>query len=71
MLSHLDSQGIVVIGVEQDLYCFAFFHQVFAALVGLIVFAEVLRANVMLGAAIILAAGIFALWRASRRAEGD
>lgn len=45
---------------------FAFFHQVFAALVGILVFAEALRANVLFGAALILAAGIFALWRAAR-----
>ncbi|MEO1537991.1 MAG: DMT family transporter [Pseudomonadota bacterium] len=45
---------------------FAFFHQVFAALVGILIFAEALRANVLFGAAIILAAGLFALWRAAR-----
>jgi drug/metabolite transporter (DMT)-like permease len=48
---------------------FAFFHQVFAALVGIFVFSEALRANVAVGAAIILAAGIFALWRAHRAAK--
>jgi drug/metabolite transporter (DMT)-like permease len=48
---------------------FAFFHQVFAAIVGMIIFGEILRANVMFGAAIILAAGIFALWRAALAAE--
>ena len=31
---------------------------------------EALRANVFLGAAIILAAGLFALWRASRANSG-
>lgn len=45
---------------------FAFFHQVFAALVGIFVFSEVLRLNVLIGAALILAAGVFALWRAAR-----
>ncbi|MEM7717730.1 MAG: DMT family transporter [Pseudomonadota bacterium] len=45
---------------------FAFFHQVFAALVGIFVFAEALRLNVFVGAAVILAAGLFALWRAAR-----
>lgn len=48
---------------------FAFFHQVFGALVGIFVFSEALRANVALGAAIILAAGVFALWRAHRAAK--
>lgn len=46
---------------------FAFFHQVFAALVGIFIFAEAVRANVLFGAAIILAAGLFALWRAARK----
>lgn len=45
---------------------FAFFHQIFAVLVGIFVFSEVLRLNVLIGAAIILAAGVFALWRAAR-----
>ncbi len=48
---------------------FAFFHQVFAALVGMLIFAEALRANVVLGAAIILMAGVFALWRAARASD--
>ena len=48
---------------------FAFFHQVFAALVGIFVFAEALRVNVLVGAVIILVAGVFALWRAARAAE--
>ncbi len=50
---------------------FAFFHQVFAALVGVLIFSEALRANVLFGAAIILAAGVFALWRAARAADND
>jgi drug/metabolite transporter (DMT)-like permease len=45
---------------------FAFFHQIFAAMVGVVVFAEALRLNVVLGAVIILAAGLFALWRAGQ-----
>ncbi len=50
---------------------FAFFHQVFAALVGILIFSEALRANVLFGAAIILAAGVFALWRAARAADDN
>ena len=42
---------------------FAYFHLVFASLVGLLVFGEILRVNVVLGAALIVAAGIFTLWR--------
>lgn len=45
---------------------FAFFHQVFAAAVGIIIFAEAVRPNVAVGALVILAAGVFALWRAHK-----
>ncbi len=50
---------------------FAFFHQVFAAMVGIFIFAEVMRANVVFGALIILAAGVFALWRAARASDAE
>ncbi|WP_299701701.1 DMT family transporter [uncultured Tateyamaria sp.] len=42
---------------------FAYFQMVFAALVGITVFGEVLEINVIMGAAIIVAAGLFTLWR--------
>ncbi|MEL7132720.1 MAG: DMT family transporter [Pseudomonadota bacterium] len=42
---------------------FAYFQMVFAALVGITVFGEVLEMNVIVGAAIIVAAGLFTLWR--------
>ncbi|WP_299599939.1 DMT family transporter [uncultured Tateyamaria sp.] len=42
---------------------FAYFQMVFAALVGITVFGEVLEINVIIGAAIIVAAGLFTLWR--------
>ncbi len=42
---------------------FAYFHLVFASAIGLVIFGEVLRSNVMIGAAIIVAAGVFTLWR--------
>ncbi|WP_299651683.1 DMT family transporter [uncultured Tateyamaria sp.] len=42
---------------------FAYFQMVFAALVGITVFGEVLEVNVIIGAAIIVAAGLFTLWR--------
>ncbi len=48
---------------------FAFFHQLFAAAIGILIFAEALRYNVALGASVILAAGVFALWRAHRAAR--
>lgn len=46
---------------------FAYFHLVFASAIGLTIFGEVLRTNVMVGAAIIVAAGIFTLWRERAR----
>ena len=42
---------------------FAYFQMVFAALVGISVFGEALQVNVIIGAAIIVAAGLFTLWR--------
>ena len=46
---------------------FAYLQLVFAAIVGLVAFDEVLRANVVAGAALVVAAGIFTLWRAAVR----
>ena len=43
---------------------FAYFHLVFAVLIGLIIFGEGMRSNVAIGAAVIVGAGIFTLWRA-------
>ncbi len=42
---------------------FAYLHLVWAALLGIWVFGEVIRDNVAIGASIILAAGLFTLWR--------
>jgi drug/metabolite transporter (DMT)-like permease len=47
---------------------FAYFQLVFAAALGMVVFGETVRVNVALGAAIIVAAGLFTLWR--ERAQG-
>ncbi|WIY27131.1 DMT family transporter [Parasedimentitalea psychrophila] len=47
---------------------FAYFHLIWAALLGVWVFGEVIRDNVAIGAVIILAAGLFTLWR--ERAKG-
>ncbi len=46
---------------------FAYFHLVFASAIGLTVFGEVLRSNVVVGAAVIVAAGVFTLWRGHGR----
>jgi drug/metabolite transporter (DMT)-like permease len=46
---------------------FAYFQLVFAVGVGVWIFGETLAAHVVLGAAIVVAAGIFTLWRESVR----
>ncbi|CUH88223.1 carboxylate/amino acid/amine transporter [Phaeobacter sp. CECT 5382] len=46
---------------------FAYFHLVWAAILGVSIFGEVIRLNVATGAAIIMAAGLFTLWRESRK----
>lgn len=45
---------------------FAFLQLVWAAAIGMLVFNETLRSNVALGAAIVVAAGLFTLWRERR-----
>jgi drug/metabolite transporter (DMT)-like permease len=42
---------------------FAYLQLVFASGIGLIVFGETLEANVIIGASIVVAAGLFTLWR--------
>lgn len=42
---------------------FAYFHLVWSAILGIWIFGEVIRNNVALGAAIIIGAGLFTLWR--------
>lgn len=48
---------------------FAYFQLVFATTIGVMVFGEAWEANVAVGAAIIVASGIFALWREHVRAR--
>jgi drug/metabolite transporter (DMT)-like permease len=47
---------------------FAYFQLIFAASLGILVFGEALRPNVALGVAIIVAAGLFTLWRERQQA---
>jgi drug/metabolite transporter (DMT)-like permease len=47
---------------------FAYFQLVFAALLGITVFGETLRSNVAVGVVIIVAAGLFTLWRERQKA---
>lgn len=42
---------------------FAYLHLVFAAIIGVSVFGEVIRLNVAIGACIVVGAGLFTLWR--------
>lgn len=48
---------------------FAYFQLVFAAAIGMAIFGDVLRPNVALGAAIVVGAGLFTLWRQRVRAK--
>jgi drug/metabolite transporter (DMT)-like permease len=49
---------------------FAYFQLVFAAALGLLVFGETLETNVAIGATIVVAAGLFTLWRARQKETG-
>ena len=42
---------------------FAYLHLVFGVAIGLLVFGETLKTNVLIGAAIVVCAGLFTLWR--------
>jgi drug/metabolite transporter (DMT)-like permease len=42
---------------------FAYLQLVFASAIGLTIFGEVMELNVMLGATIVVMAGLFTLWR--------
>lgn len=46
---------------------FAYLQLIFVAVIGVMVFDETIRANVALGAAVVVAAGLFTLWRERQR----
>ena len=50
---------------------FAYFQLVFATLIGITVFGEAMQLNLVIGASIIVAAGVFTLWRAHANAQPD
>ncbi|WP_102223833.1 DMT family transporter [Acidimangrovimonas sediminis] len=50
---------------------FAYFQLMFASVIGIWVFGDVLKANVALGVAIVISAGLFTLWRAQVRARQE
>ncbi len=47
----------------------SYLHMVFASVIGVVVFAEVLRSNVLWGSVLIIAAGLFTIWRERTRAK--
>jgi len=47
---------------------FAYLQLVFASAIGLLLLGETLRPNVAVGAAIVVAAGLFTLWRSRQKA---
>jgi len=49
---------------------FAYLQLVFIALIGTTIFDETLRHELVVGAAMVVGAGLFTLWRARKRAEG-
>ncbi len=46
---------------------FAYFHLMWSAILGITIFHETLRPEVVLGAALVIAAGLFTLWRERRK----
>jgi drug/metabolite transporter (DMT)-like permease len=48
---------------------FAYLQLVFVSVIGLTVFGETLRTNVVVGAVIVVCAGLFTLWRARQVAR--
>ncbi|MEL6607951.1 MAG: DMT family transporter [Pseudomonadota bacterium] len=48
---------------------FAYLHLVFGSAIGVLVFSEVIRPNVAIGAAIVVGAGLFTLWREQKAAR--
>jgi drug/metabolite transporter (DMT)-like permease len=42
---------------------FAYLQLVFVSVLGIVIFSETIRTNVAIGAALIVAAGLFTLWR--------
>jgi drug/metabolite transporter (DMT)-like permease len=49
---------------------FAYLQLPFAAALGMVVFGESLRTNVAIGAAVVVGAGLFTLWRARKVESG-
>jgi drug/metabolite transporter (DMT)-like permease len=62
-LSHWLLIKSLAVAEASDVQPFAYLQIVWAAAIGLFVFGETLRVNVAIGAGIVVAAGIFTLWR--------
>jgi drug/metabolite transporter (DMT)-like permease len=50
---------------------FAYLQLVFAAIIGITLFGETIRTNVAIGVGLIVAAGLFTLWRESRQRRSN
>jgi drug/metabolite transporter (DMT)-like permease len=50
---------------------FVYLQLVFISIFGITIFGEVLRLNVVVGATIVVAAGLFTLWRQRVRAQAE
>jgi drug/metabolite transporter (DMT)-like permease len=62
-LSHWLLIKSLAVAEASDVQPFAYLQIVWASAIGLFVFGETLRVNVAIGAGIVVAAGIFTLWR--------
>ena len=68
MTSHYLMIRAYELAEASSLQPFAYTQLVWASLIGVFVFGEVMRPNVVVGAVIVVAAGLFTLWRARVRA---
>ncbi|NPD13892.1 DMT family transporter [Xinfangfangia sp. D13-10-4-6] len=67
------SHGLLIkaydVAEAADIQPFAYFQLPFVSILGLVLFQENLRINVVIGAVIVVAAGLFTLWRQRMRAK--
>ncbi len=72
-VSALISHGLLIkaydVAEASDIQPFAYFQLPFVSILGLVMFNENLRINVVIGAVIVVAAGLFTLWRQRLRVQ--
>ena len=49
----------------------SYLHMVFASAIGVLIFAETIRVNVLWGSALIVIAGLFTIWRERVRSKAE